>query len=60
MCPLGAQMPDEDPPPPPPRPTPIHPPTLLQVHMTEHLIECGLYLFKYLRSLQVCETIRPG
>lgn len=21
--------------------------------MTDHLIECGLYLFKYLRSLQV-------
>ncbi|KAL4446744.1 hypothetical protein ABPG77_007988 [Micractinium sp. CCAP 211/92] len=24
-----------------------------KVHMTDHLIECGLYLFKYLRSLQV-------
>lgn len=34
---------------------------LLQVYMTEHLIECGLYLFKYLRSLQVRTAARaPG
>ncbi len=45
MCPLGAQIPAEDP--------SLRPAPQPQVHMTDHLIECGLYLFKYLRSLQV-------
>ena len=36
-----------------PAPSSRLPPTPLQVHMSEHLIEGGLYLFKYLRQLQV-------
>lgn len=32
---------------------PSPPPAPPQVHVSEHLLECGLYLFKYLRQLQV-------
>jgi hypothetical protein len=37
----------------PPSPPPSAAPAPAQVQMTEHLIDCGLCLFKYLRRLQV-------
>lgn len=41
-----------------PLPFPSHPsPSSIQVFMSEHLIECGLCLYKYLRHLQVNATM---